>query len=217
MDRSRILATIQAGRIIAILRGDFRGHETAIAEALVETGITALEVTLNSPGAAGSIELLAARFGHRMAVGAGTVLDCAGVEQAAGAGAQFIVSPNRDASVIEASRRHELISIPGCFTPSEVVEALAAGADAVKIFPASCIEPSYIGAILGPLPETRLVPTGGVTPERVTHFLKAGAWAVGSGSDLIGSDVLQPGGLERLRKRAAVYAGCAAGITASKS
>ncbi len=205
MTCDQVIEQIEAGRIVAILRGDFGGREDEIVSALVEAGITAVEVTLNSPGAVDSIGRLAAGFGARIAVGAGTVLRPEDVERVAGLGARFIVSPNRNARVIEATKRLGLVSLPGCFTPSEIVEALEAGADAVKLFPAQCLGPDFIRAIRGPLPKVRIIPTGGVTPEAARSYIAAGAWALGVGSELIGKDVMMDSGLAALRQRASDF------------
>jgi Entner-Doudoroff aldolase len=211
MTSEQVIEQIEAGRIVAILRGDFAGREEDVVDALVESGITAVEVTLNSPGAFESINRLAARFGSRIAVGAGTVMRPEEVERAAGAGARFIVSPNHNAKVIEVTKRLGLVSLPGCFTPSEIVEALGAGADAVKLFPAQCLGPEFIKAMRGPLSNVRMVPTGGVTPEAARGYIAAGAWAIGVGSELIGKDVMNDEGLESLRRRALDFAEAALG------
>jgi Entner-Doudoroff aldolase len=121
-------------------------------------------------------------------------------------GGSFIVSPNRDLSVIETTRRHDLVSIPGCFTPSEVLEALDAGADAAKLFPASVLGPGFVRAMLSPLPDVRLIPTGGVTSSNAADYIDAGAWAIGVGSELVGRDVLGADGLELLSARARSFA-----------
>lgn len=173
---------------------------------LAAAGLTAVEVTLNSPGAVETIGRLAGRFGASLAVGAGTVLTTDEVARAADAGAQFIVSPNRQLGVITATKRRGLISLPGCFTPSEVVEALEAGADAAKLFPATSLGPGYVRALHGPLPGTRLVPTGGVTPEVAREYALAGAWAVGVGSELFNRDALAARDDVWLHDRAAAYA-----------
>jgi 2-dehydro-3-deoxyphosphogluconate aldolase / (4S)-4-hydroxy-2-oxoglutarate aldolase len=211
MTSEQVIERIESGRIVAILRGDFSGREVEIVEALVESGITAVEATLNSPGAFDSIKRLATRFGSRIAVGAGTVLRPEEVERAAGAGARFIVSPNINAKVIEVTKRSGLISLPGCFTPSEIVEALGAGADAAKLFPAQSLGPGFIKAIRGPLPNVRTIPTGGVTPEAARDYIDAGAWALGVGSELIGKGVLNDAGFESLRRRAADFVKAARG------
>ena len=206
MRLEQVIEQIEAGRIVAILRGDFGGREEEIVDALVESGIKAVEATLNSPGAFDSIGRLAATFGSRIAVGAGTVLRPEEVERAADAGASFIVSPNLDPKVIEVTKRLGLVSAPGCFTPSEIVVAMGAGADAVKLFPAQCLGPDFIKAMRGPLPNVRLIPTGGVTPEAARGYIAAGAWALGVGSELIGKDVMNDEGFESLRRRASDFA-----------
>ncbi len=205
MNHSSTFDQIATGRLIAILRGAFGGRETELAAVLFGTGLTALEVTLNSPGALVTIERLAARFGAEAAIGAGTVLTVSEVEQAANAGARFIVSPNRNTAVIAATKRLGLVSLPGCFTPSEIVEALDAGADAIKIFPATTLGPAYVKAVRAPLNQARLVPTGGVTPEKAREYFAAGVWAVGIGSELVGKDVWHSGNFELLQRRAAEF------------
>jgi 2-dehydro-3-deoxyphosphogluconate aldolase / (4S)-4-hydroxy-2-oxoglutarate aldolase len=205
MTADEVLGLVGSGRLVIILRGDFRGSEVEIVGTLADAGIVAVEVTLNSPGAFESIGVLAAEFGARMAVGAGTVLRPNDVDRALDAGARFIVSPNRDVAVIERTKRLGLVSFPGCFTPSEIVEAVDAGADAVKLFPARMIEPGVVSDLRGPLNDVRMIPTGGVVPERVQAYLEAGAWALGVGSTLIDRSVMQPGGIERLGERSAAF------------
>ena len=196
---------IEAGKIIAILRGDFAGREEDIVAAMISGGLTAVEVTLNSRDAFAAINRLAKRFGSEMAVGAGTVLTPNEVLRAADAGAQFIVSPNRDIAVIEQTKKLNLVSLPGCFTPSEVVEAVNAGADAAKLFPATSLGPAFVKALRGPLPQIRTVPTGGVTAELACEYFAAGAWAIGAGSELIGKDLFAESGLEKLRQRTSAF------------
>jgi Entner-Doudoroff aldolase len=197
---------IGRGRVVAILRGGLGGREEEIVSVLVGAGITAVEVTLNSPDALGTIERLAKRYGAMAAIGAGTVLTEAEVERVAGIGGQFIVSPNRNRGVIEATKRLGLVSLPGCFTPSEIVEALDAGADAIKLFPVQPLGLDFVRAIQGPLGGIRPVPTGGVTPEMARQYFGAGAWAVGVGSELLGRELTGEASLERLRLRALEYA-----------
>lgn len=196
---------IETGKIVAILRGDFAGREEEIVAAMVAGGLTAVEVTLNSRDVMAAIHRLAKRSGSQIAVGAGTVLTPNEVLRAADAGAQFIVSPNRDFAVIEQTKKSGLVSLPGCFTPSEVVEAINAGADAAKLFPANVLGPGFVKALRGPLPQIRTVPTGGVTAELAREYFTAGAWAIGAGSELIGKDWFSDGGLERLRDRTAAF------------
>ncbi|MDX2034968.1 MAG: bifunctional 4-hydroxy-2-oxoglutarate aldolase/2-dehydro-3-deoxy-phosphogluconate aldolase [Blastocatellia bacterium] len=203
---STTIERIATGRVIAIIRGDYGDRIEEIAAAILDAGVTALEVTFNSPNVLASIERLSAALGSRMAIGAGTVLTREDVDAAARAGARFIVSPNMNPDVIRATRERDLVSLPGCFTPTEIVAAIDAGADAAKLFPASALGVEFVRALRGPLPAIRVVPTGGVTPEMAHSYFAAGAWAVGVGSELISRDALAPGGLERLRQRAAAFA-----------
>jgi len=205
MAKSNTCKSIESGRVIAIIRGDYRGRESEIAAALMNGGVTALEVTLNSPGAIDSIAQLSKNFGSKIAVGAGTVLTTEAVAQAAGAGASFIVSPNRNVNVIAETARRDMVSLPGCFTPSEILEALDAGADAVKLFPAISLGPGFVRAVRGPMRDLRMIPTGGVTPQTARDYRAAGAWAVGIGSELVSADALTDGGLERLKSRARAF------------
>ena len=204
MNHQQILSQIEQGRVIAILRGDFGGREAAMVEALISGGITAVEVTLNSPNALQKISQLAKEFGSRCAVGAGTVLTSDEVKNVADAGGTFIISPNCDVKVIQQTRALNLASFPGCFTPTEVVQAMQAGADAAKLFPATSLGPSYVKALRAPLNDVKLIPTGGVTPENAKEYIRAGAWAVGIGSELIGKEFLDEN-LEKLRARAAEF------------
>jgi 2-dehydro-3-deoxyphosphogluconate aldolase/(4S)-4-hydroxy-2-oxoglutarate aldolase len=151
------------------------------------------------------ISRLVRTFGSRLAIGAGTVLEPDEVKRVADLGAAFIVSPNRNIRVIEMTKKLGLASFPGAFTPSEAIEACDAGADAVKLFPAMCLGPGFVKALRGPLPTMRTVPTGGVDAKTAGAYFDAGAWAVGVGSELVSSDALAPGGLDRLRGRARAF------------
>jgi 2-dehydro-3-deoxyphosphogluconate aldolase/(4S)-4-hydroxy-2-oxoglutarate aldolase len=209
--RETALERIRAGKIIAILRGDFKGLELEIAAVLVQAKITAIEVTLNSENVFATIERLAMGFGDKVAIGAGTVLRVDQMQRAGAAGARFIISPNRDAAVIEATKREGLFSMPGCFTPSEICEALAAGADAIKLFPVTSLGPTFVRAMRGPFGGIRMVPTGGVTPNTAPDYMAAGAWAVGVGSELVGADVVAIGGLDRLQTNASAFVAAVGG------
>lgn len=205
MTEMEVIQTIERGRIIAILRGDFQQREVEIVSILADAGVTAVEMTLNSPGAIEGISRLSRHFGSRLAVGAGTVVCVDQVMKIADIGARFVVSPNRNVAVIHATKQRGLVSIPGCFTPSEVLEAVDAGADAAKLFPAGSLGPGFVKAIRGPIPDVRLVPTGGVDAESAPLYLRAGAWALGVGSELVSADAVAPGGLERLQARALAF------------
>jgi Entner-Doudoroff aldolase len=195
------LEHVQKTRIIAILRGNLLGKETEIAAALVDAGVTAIEVSAVSAGFAEMIRNLSRSFAGRAAIGAGTILKLAELHQAVSAGASFVVSPNIDSRVVAETKRLGLASFPGAYTATEVVQAIDAGADAVKIFPAVSLGPSYIRALRGPLPTARLVPTGGIDLGNLRSFLEAGAFALGIGSELVGATEMQAGGSSALRDK----------------
>lgn len=171
--------------LVAILRGLTPGEAEAVGEALVKAGIRAIEVPLNSPEPAQSIRRLAARFGNAALIGAGTVLSPADVSAVAAAGGRFIVAPNTDPAVIAAARDAGLQSVPGVFTPTEAFAARAAGADALKLFPAELASPAGLAAMRAVLPaDTAIFPVGGVRPEQFAAWRAAGAAGFGLGSAL---------------------------------
>lgn len=171
--------------VVAILRGACLAHVESIVDGLIEGGVRAIEISLTSPDSAEQIRRAARRAKGRAAVGAGTVLALQDVDAVAEAGARFIVSPVVAAEVIGHARARGLEAIPGAYTPSEALAAVRAGALAVKLFPADTIAPAFVRALRIPLPDLRLVPTGGVTLARARAFSAAGAWAVGVGSPLL--------------------------------
>jgi 2-dehydro-3-deoxyphosphogalactonate aldolase len=172
-------------RLIAILRGVAPDEAVAIGRALVEAGITWIEVPLNSPGPLDSIAAMQAALGERAHIGAGTVLTPAEVDAVAATGATFIVSPNADAAVIRRTRERGLGSYPGVFTPTECFAALAAGADALKIFPAGMMGTEGLKAIRAVLPaETQVYAVGGVGPADFAAWRDAGAAGFGLGGSL---------------------------------
>ena len=178
------LERIYEHRIVAILRGCDPSHVLPIAEALYAGGIRLLEITLNSPGAFEAIEAAVTDWGDRMVIGAGTVLEAAEATSAIAAGARFILSPSLDAAVIRRTLDLGAVSIPGAFTPTEILEAWRKGAQIVKVFPAS-IGPAWFRDIRGPLPQVPLMATGGVSLSNLKDFDKAGAVAFGIGSSLV--------------------------------
>jgi len=170
--------------VVAVIRADRAGQLQEVAAALAEGGIVFLEVTMTTPEAITVIEKIS-QSRKELIIGAGTVLDAETARIAILSGAQFIVSPALNLKVIELCRRYSQIVIPGAFTPTEVVTAWQAGADLVKIFPASIGGPEYIRALLAPLPQVKLLPTGGVEAENVAAFIKAGSFAVAAGGNLV--------------------------------
>lgn len=199
---AEVKARLNAGGVIAIVRGDFREHIIAIGRTLLDAGVPAIEVTMNSPDALAGIAELAQALGDRLLIGAGTVTDPAKVERVAAAGGQFVVAPNVDADVISAARAAQLLMIPGAYTASEVVASWKLGAGMVKLFPAMPGGPAYLFALRGPFAEIPFVPTGGISADNAADFIAAGAAALGVGGSLINSDVRADGGLVRLHQRA---------------
>lgn len=185
---STITESLIAARAIAIIRGDHTPRIREIAAALLDGGVLAIEVTMNSPGAVDAIRILAEEYGDRLLVGAGTVIEVEQVEVVADVGARFIVSPDTYAPVIAAARERGLATAPGALTPTEIRTAVRAGADLVKLFPATLGGPDYLRQIRAPLNHVKFVPTGGINAGNVAEYLKAGAVAVGFGSALVKDD-----------------------------
>lgn len=188
--------------LIAILRGIEPAQAEPIAEALQTAGLLCLEIPLNSPRPLESIERIRARFGSSLFVGAGTVVREADVSAVEQVGAQFVVSPNTNVAVIEATKARGLIAVPGFATPTEAFTALTAGADALKLFPAESASPAVLRAMLAVLPPTLPVfPVGGITVDNMATYLAAGAAGFG-----IGSAIYAPGlAAQDVRERAAAF------------
>lgn len=196
-----LLQQILDHKIVAILRGLQPGNVLPIIYALQEGGIHFVEITLNSPGALKQIEECRAKLEGKMMIGAGTVLNVEDATNSIKAGAQFLISPNTDSSVITVTKEHGLVSIPGAFTATEVLLANQYGADIIKIFPAP--SPRYIRDILAPLDFVKLMPTGGVNQDNILQYQEAGAVAFGIGSSLVSSDQkVDAASLQLLTKKA---------------
>lgn len=192
-------------KIVAILRGCAPERVMDIVAALTEGGIRLLEITLNSPGALDLIRRVAGTMGDRLLVGAGTVLTAAEAELAIDAGAKFILSPSLDVDTIQVTKELGAVSVPGAFTATEILMAWRSGADIVKVFPAS-VGASYLRDLRGPLPQIRLMPTGGVNLNNIREFRAAGAVAYGIGSALVpAGQETTPEALNALRQRAVEY------------
>ena len=171
--------------LIAILRGITPDEALPVGRALVEAGLRIVEVPLNSPQPLRSIEALARELGERCLVGAGTVMSVPQVQQVADAGGRLIVMPHGDAAVIGAARARSLYCAPGVATPTEAIAALAAGADALKLFPAELLTPAVLKALRAVLPaDTLMLPVGGITPHNLAPYVDAGASGFGLGSAL---------------------------------
>ena len=200
-DREKVLETITQQRCSAILRTPLADAVAPAMEAAVDGGFRVVEFTLNTPGALEQIQEFSKK--SELVVGAGTVLTVEEAEQAVESGARFIVSPVCDPRVIGWCKENQIVSIPGTYTPTEMITAHRAGADFVKLFPGPVDGPNYVRAILGPLPFLRVFPTSGVTMENVADFFAAGAAGVGWVKVLFEPADLKAGRFDQIRERAA--------------
>lgn len=175
---------VQSG-VVGVIRANSARELLDVALALNEGGVKALEITMTSPGALETIKEAALKIGDRAIIGVGSVLDAETARSAILAGAEFVVSPIFKPDIVAMCRRYNKISIPGAFTPTEIVAAWEAGADVVKIFPATKLGPGFIKDLKGPLPQIRVTPTGGVSLDNTGDFIRAGASFVGVGGALV--------------------------------
>ena len=206
MNKSEVLQTIYRAGLVPVLRARSAADALAIAGAVTAGGVPVLEVTMTVPGAIDLIGKLAEQFAERVLLGAGTVLDPETARLCILAGAKFIVSPALNLKTIEMCQRHEIVVIPGALTPTEIVTAWQAGADVVKIFPCSAVGGAkYLVALKAPLPQVKMIPTGGVSLSTATDFLAAGAFALGVGSDLIDNDAIAQGRPQTITENARKY------------
>lgn len=201
--------------LIGILRGQPAGAIDPLVQALADGGFTALEITMNSPGAAAQIRAAVNQAQGRIAIGAGTVTSLAELEEAQAAGASFIVTPIVVTEVITACGQRGLPVFPGAFTPTEVHQAHRLGATMVKLFPANRLGPDYVRDLKAPLSSVRLLATGGITPESLPAYVKAGVEGFGIGSPLISPIHIASGDWNWMRERAAQF--CAAWQSARAS
>jgi len=192
--------------IMPVLRARSAVEAHALVEALAAGGITVIEVTMTVPGAVGLLRELRKEYGDGLLLGSGSVTDAAQAAATIDAGAEFVVSPSFHPEVVARTRELGKISIPGALTPTEVITAWRAGADYVKIFPCSAVGgPPYLKSLLAPFPELRLIPTGGVTLQTAADFLKAGARALGVGTDLVNPKAVEEGKPEMVMETARAY------------
>ena len=188
-----ILKRLIEGKVVAVVRLDSGDQLVRVAEALKAGGISAIEFTIPTPGALEMIRQATAYFGDSVLMGAGTVLDAETARAAILSGAQFIVTPALNLKTIELCHRYGKPIIPGAMTPTEILTGWEAGADMVKVFPAESLGPAYLKAVLAPLPQVRLVPTGGISAENAAEYLKAGATALGVGGRLVDKSAVAKG------------------------
>ncbi|HJQ25591.1 MAG TPA: bifunctional 2-keto-4-hydroxyglutarate aldolase/2-keto-3-deoxy-6-phosphogluconate aldolase [Blastocatellia bacterium] len=203
MNKSEVIQTIKSTGVIPVVRAASADEAMRAIEAIKEGGLSVLEITMTVPGAVRVIEEVVARFGADVLVGAGTVLDAETARACMLAGAQFVVSPALNLETIACCRRYGIAVMPGALTPTEVLAAWTAGADFVKVFPCDSLGGArYIKSLKAPLPQVEVVPTGGVSLATAADFIKAGASAVGVGSELVDVKALRQGQAGLITERA---------------
>jgi 2-dehydro-3-deoxyphosphogluconate aldolase/(4S)-4-hydroxy-2-oxoglutarate aldolase len=206
MDKQQILSSIVDIGVVPVVRTSSADSAIRSIEAIYRGGIRSAEITMTVPGAIRALEKVADQFGDTIVLGAGTVLDPETARSCMLAGAQFFVTPALNVKTIELAQRYSKPIMPGALTPTEVVTAWQAGADVVKIFPASAVGGAkYIKALKGPFPQIEMIPTGGVNLETAAEFLKAGACAVAVGGELIDAQTIKEGRYEVFEDRAKQY------------
>ncbi len=190
MSKNNTIAQLADCGVVAVVRAPDSQVVMPLAQALAEGGVTSIEITMTTPHAVEVISKLADAMGDKILLGAGTILDAATCADVIHAGARFVVSPIFDAAVVDITRRLGAVSIPGAYTPTEILRAWTSGADLVKVFPAGNLGPGYFRDLLAVMPYLKLTPTGGVDVKTAGTFIQAGAVAVGAGSSLISKAAL---------------------------
>ncbi len=205
MSRETDLQRVLTGGLVAVVRAPEAAHLVDVIAALAEGGVAVAEITLTVPGALDVLKAAKAKLGDRVLLGAGTVLDPESARAALLAGAEFIVSPTLNFDVIRMCKRYDKLVFPGAFTPTEILAAWEAGADIVKVFPADVLGAGFFKAMRGPLPQIRLMPTGGVDLNTAGEFLRAGACCLGVGSQMVDPKAVAREDYEYLRGLAWQY------------
>ena len=186
MDKIEVLSKLKKEKLVAVIRAENKEQGEKIIDSIVKGGINFIEITMTVPGAIDIIKELSNKYKDNkdIVIGAGTVLDPETARMAILAGAEFVVSPSLNADTVKLCNRYRIPIIPGIMTPKEGIEALELGADVLKVFPGSAFGPSIIKALKGPLPQAQFMPTGGVSVENAAEWIKNGAIAIGTGSNL---------------------------------
>jgi 2-dehydro-3-deoxyphosphogluconate aldolase/(4S)-4-hydroxy-2-oxoglutarate aldolase len=200
--RRAVVEAIEACGVVGIIRMKDPAKLPGVVQALADGGVRTLEITMTVPGAVDLIRQTAASLPPGFLLGAGTVVDVETTHRVIEAGATFIVSPVFRPEMIAAAHEHDVPILPGCFSPTEILAAWDAGADMIKVFPATALGPAYLRDIHGPLPQIKLVPTGGVSIENAGDWIRAGAAAVGAGSALLDTAALAAGDYQKLTDNA---------------
>ena len=200
--RQQVLEAVERAGIVAVIRIKEPERLKAVVDAIAEGGVRVLEVTMTVPNAVKLIADLAPQMPAGFLLGAGTVVDAGTAQQVIDAGARFIVSPVFRQEVIDACHARDVSAMPGCFSPTEILNAWDGGADVVKVFPATALGPGYIKDVRAPLPQVKLMPTGGVTLDNAGDWIRAGAVAVGVGTSLLDAKAIAAGNYNALRTNA---------------
>jgi 2-dehydro-3-deoxyphosphogluconate aldolase/(4S)-4-hydroxy-2-oxoglutarate aldolase len=198
MKAKEVLDAILATKVIAVIRMSNPRRLARVVEAIERGGVRAIEITMTTPSALEIIAEMAAGKRAGSLIGAGTVLDARTAERVIGAGADFVVSPVTNAEMIDICKRNETFVAPGAFTPNEILAAWNKGADVVKVFPATSVGPKYFRDLRGPLPQVRLMPTGGVNIENAGEFMRSGACCVAIGTALLDKEIIAAEDWDRL-------------------
>jgi len=203
MNKEKILQRILEVGIIPVIRASSSDDALSATEAVYRGGIPIVEITMTVPGALAAIRSLVQQRGRDILIGAGTVLDPQTARQCVEAGAQFLASPGLDVETVEFARSHDKPIFAGALTPTEIIAAWRSGCDFVKVFPCNALGgPKYIASLKGPLPQVRLVPSGGVSLENISQFIEAGASAVAVGGELVDLRALRLRKLETISQNA---------------
>ncbi len=205
MSKERQLQQVLDCGIVAVVRASDSQQLVEVVRALADGGVTVVEITMTTPGALEVIREVKKSLGDRVLLGAGTILDTETARAALLAGAEYLVSPALNLDVIRLCQRYSKLVMPGAFTPTEILAAWEAGADIVKVFPAEVVGPPFFKAMQGPLPQIRLMPTGGVDLTTAASFLKAGACCLGIGGQLVEPASVARRDFDRLRDLAKQY------------
>lgn len=202
MKRSEILQQLIDGGVVAVIRLADAKKLQKVIEAIAKGGVRAIEITMTVSNAVEMIREMARAPSADILLGAGTVTDRQTAAKVIEAGAKFVVGPILDLQIIKECHERDTVVIPGCYTPTEIFTAWNAGADIVKIFPATSLGPGFVKDLRGPFPDIRVMPTGGVSIDNVGEWIKAGAVAVGVGSDLLDKKAIEAGQFDTLTERA---------------
>jgi 2-dehydro-3-deoxyphosphogluconate aldolase/(4S)-4-hydroxy-2-oxoglutarate aldolase len=192
--------------LVAVVRSQHSRQLVEVVRALADGGVNVVEITMSVPNALDVLGQVRQALGDRVLLGAGTVLDPETARAVLLAGAEYVVSPTLNLDVIRLCRRYDKLVMPGAFTPTEILTAWEAGADIVKVFPADVVGPAFFKALRGPLPQVRVMPTGGVDLTTAASFLRAGACCLGVGSQLVEPEAVAQRNFDRIRELAGQYA-----------